>query len=47
MGKRNSVVPDSPAQLLIGAQVVGGVQSLPTANTEGDETPGNYDGQST
>jgi hypothetical protein len=46
MGKRNSVLPDQPSSsvLQINSQTSGGVHSLPTANTEGDDMLGTLDG---
>jgi len=38
MGKRNSIMPDQPTQFANAVQMSGGtMNSLPTANTEGDE----------
>jgi hypothetical protein len=45
MGKRNSVMPDQLSSALqINSQASGGVHSLPTANTEGDDIQGTLDG---
>jgi hypothetical protein len=44
MGKRNSVLPDQPSSLQFNSQASGGVHSLPTANTEGDDIQGTLDG---
>jgi hypothetical protein len=45
MGKRNSIMPDQPSSALqINSQASGGVHSLPTANTEGDDIQGTLDG---
>ena len=44
MGKRNSVLPDQLTSLQVNSQASGGVHSLPTANTEGDDIQGTLDG---
>jgi hypothetical protein len=45
MGKRNSIMPDQLSSALqINSQASGGVHSLPTANTEGDDIQGTLDG---